>query len=64
MKKTIQTLFALSAFGAAALLAHAQPAPKILTVDLGKLFDSHYKTEEQAAKLRGSVRPSICSNGT
>jgi outer membrane protein len=53
MKKTIQTLFALSAFGAAALLAHAQPAPKILTVDLGKLFDSHYKTEEQAAKLRG-----------
>lgn len=52
MKKTIQTLFALSAFGAAALLAHAQAAPKILTVDLGKLFDSHYKTEEQAGKLR------------
>ena len=52
MKKTIQTLFALSAFGAAALFGQAQPAPKILTVDLGKLFDSHYKTEEQAAKLR------------
>jgi outer membrane protein len=53
MKKTIQTLFALSAFGAAALFAQAQPAPKILIVDLAKLFDSHYKTEEQSAKLRG-----------
>jgi outer membrane protein len=52
MKKTIQTLFALSAFGAAALLAQAQPAPKILVVDLAKLYDSHYKTEEQNAKLR------------
>jgi outer membrane protein len=53
MKKTIQTLFALSAFGAAALLARAQPAPRILVVDLAKLYDGHYKTEEQNAKLRG-----------
>lgn len=52
MKNTIKTLFALSAFGAAALLASAQPAPKILVVDLAKLFDGHYKTEEQGAKLR------------
>ncbi len=52
MKKTIQTLFALSAFGAAALLASAQPAPKILVVDLAKLFDGHYKTEEQRTKLQ------------
>ena len=52
MKKTIHTLFALTAFGAAALLASAQPAPKIFVVDLAKLFDSHYKTEEQGAKLR------------
>ena len=52
MKKTIQTLFALTAFGAAALLASAQSAPKIFVVDLAKLFDSHYKTEEQGAKLR------------
>jgi outer membrane protein len=51
MKKTIQTLFALSAFGAAALFAHAQPAPKILIVDMGKLYDNHYKTVEQAAKI-------------
>jgi len=52
MKKTIQTLFALSAFGAATLLASAQPAPKILVVDLAKLFDGHYKTEEQRTKLQ------------
>jgi outer membrane protein len=52
MKNTIKTLFALSAFGAAALLASAQTAPKILVVDLAKLFDGHYKTEEQGAKLR------------
>ena len=52
MKKTIQTLFAVTAFGAAALLASAQSAPKILVVDLAKLFDSHYKTEEQSVKLR------------
>ncbi len=52
MKKTIQTLFTLSAFGAAALFAHAQPVPKILVVDMAKLYDGHYKTEEQNAKLR------------
>ena len=52
MKKTIQTLFALSAFGAAALISHAQPTPKILFVDMAKLYDGHYKTEEQNAKLR------------
>jgi outer membrane protein len=52
MKNPIKTLLALSAFGAAALIASAQPAPKILVVDLGTLFNSHYKTEEQSAKLR------------
>lgn len=53
MKKTIQTLIALAAFSATALIAHAQPAPKILVVDMAKLYDGHYKTEEQNAKLRG-----------
>jgi len=53
MKKTIQFLSALAAFGATALLAQAQPAPKILVVDMAKLYDGHYKTEEQNAKLRG-----------
>ncbi|HYD83828.1 MAG TPA: OmpH family outer membrane protein, partial [Opitutus sp.] len=53
MKKTIQTLIALAAFSATALIAQAQPAPKILVVDMAKLYDGHYKTEEQNAKLRG-----------
>jgi outer membrane protein len=52
MKNPASTLFALAAFGASALLVHAQPAPKILVVDLAKLYDGHYKTEEQNAKLR------------
>jgi len=43
----------MAAFGATALFAQAQPAPKILTVDMAKLYDGHYKTEEQNAKLRG-----------
>jgi outer membrane protein len=53
MKKSIQSLLALLAFGATALVAQAQPAPKILVVDMAKLYDGHYKTEEQNAKLRG-----------
>lgn len=52
MKKSLQTLLALAAFGLSTLVAQAQPAPKILTVDMAKLFDGHYKTEDQIAKLR------------
>jgi outer membrane protein len=53
MKKTIQSLLACAVVGATALVAQAQPAPKILVVDMAKLYDGHYKTEEQNAKLRG-----------
>ena len=53
MKKSVLTLFALAAFGLSTAFVHAQPAPKILVVDMAKLYDSHYKTEEQNAKLRG-----------
>jgi len=52
MKKTIHTLFALAAFGATALIGQAQPAPKIFVVDMAKLYDNHYKTEDQNNKLR------------
>ncbi|HVU22736.1 MAG TPA: OmpH family outer membrane protein [Opitutus sp.] len=52
MKKTIQFLSALIAIGGSAVVAHAQPAPKIFIVDMAKLYDGHYKTEEQNAKLR------------
>ncbi len=54
MKKTILSLAAAAMFGAAALTASAaEPAVKILVVDMAKLLDSHYKTEEQNGKLRG-----------
>jgi outer membrane protein len=52
MKKSIQSIFAVTAIALSALTAHAQTAPKILVVDLAKLFDSHYKTLEQQAKLQ------------
>jgi len=52
MKKTIHSLLALAAFGVTALIGQAQPAPKIFVVDMAKLYDGHYKTEEQNSKLR------------
>ena len=35
-----------------ALVLQAQPALKIATVDMNKLYEAHYKTEEQNGKLR------------
>ncbi len=52
MKKSFKSLVALAAFGAATLAAHAQPAIKILVVDMAKLYDNHYKTLEQNAKIQ------------
>lgn len=52
MKNIIKSLITAAAFGATALIAQAQPAPKILVVDMAKLYDGHYKTEEQNAKLK------------
>jgi outer membrane protein len=52
MNKVLRILSTIAAFGAATLVAQAQPAPKIFVVDMAKLLESHYKTEEQMAKLR------------
>jgi outer membrane protein len=52
MTKSIKTLSALAAFGLSALIAQAQPAIKLLVVDMAKLYDTHYKTDEQNGKLR------------
>ena len=52
MKKSIQSIFAVTALAFAALTTHAQTTPKILVVDLAKVFDNHYKTLEQQAKLQ------------
>jgi outer membrane protein len=50
MNKSPQFLFALAAFALSALCVQAQ-TPKILVVDMAKLYDTHYRTEEQNAKL-------------
>ncbi|MES2697036.1 MAG: OmpH family outer membrane protein [Verrucomicrobiota bacterium] len=52
MKNSLKSLVALVAFGAATLAASAQPAVKILVVDMAKLYDNHYKTLEQNAKIQ------------
>ena len=52
MKNSIQSLVAVAAIAFSALTTHAQTAPKILVVDLAKLFDNHWKTQEQQAKLQ------------
>ena len=52
MKRTLKSIIPFIALGVAALSVAAQPALKIVTVDMGKLLDGHYKAEEQMAKLR------------
>ncbi len=52
MKKSIRSVSLGLALLLSAALAQAQPAPKLLVVDMAKLYDSHYKTEEQNSKLR------------
>jgi outer membrane protein len=50
--KSIRSLSVIAIFALSAAIASAQPAPKLLVVDMAKLYDSHYKTEEQNSKLR------------
>ena len=52
MKNSYSSVFALAVFAAMALVARAQPAPKILVVDIGKVFDNHYEKKEKEAELR------------
>lgn len=52
MKNTLKSLVAIAAFGALSLGAYAQPAPKLYIVDMAKLYDTHYKTLEQNAKIQ------------
>jgi len=48
----MKSIVAIAAFTALAFGASAQPAPKILIVDMAKLYDTHYKTLEQNAKIQ------------
>lgn len=52
MNKTIRTLITLAAFTAGSSALLAQPAVKLVVVDMAKIYDNHYKTEEANAKFR------------
>ena len=52
MKKSLKSLVAVAAYAALAVAAHAQPAVKLYVVDMAKLYDNHYKTLEQNAKIQ------------
>ena len=52
MKKSIKSIVALAAFGAITAALSAQPAIKLVIVDMAKLYDTHYKTVEQNAKIQ------------
>lgn len=52
MNKMIRTLLTLAAVTAGSTALLAQPALKLVTVDIGKAFDGHYKSAEANAKFR------------
>jgi len=51
MNNLTRILYSLGAFAAAGLIAQAQTAPKILIVDMAKIFDNYYKTKAEKVKL-------------
>lgn len=52
MNKLIRSLLTLAALGLASTSLLAQPAVKLVVVDMAKVYDNHYKTEEANAKFR------------
>ena len=40
-------------------LAFAQPAPKVFVLDMAKVFEGHYKTEEQQTKLKSDQKKAV-----
>lgn len=58
MKTSLRTVLAIAAFSVSTL-AFAQPAPKIYVIDMAKVFDGHYKTEEQQSKLKGDESKAV-----
>ena len=51
MKISLHSIAALAVIAISAVTAQAQTAPKILVVDLAKLFDNNWKTLDQKAKI-------------
>jgi len=48
----LKSILVAALAGLFAVAAQAQPAPKVYVVDMAKLYDGHYKTEEQNGKLK------------
>ena len=59
MKNPIRTLLAVALLSSAGLVAQAQSALKVVVVDMAKLYDTHFKTEEQNAKLRSDEQKAV-----
>ncbi len=51
MKNTLHTIIAVAASALVASTVQAQAMPKILVLDLAKVISSHWKVQEQQAKL-------------
>ncbi|MEZ5414418.1 MAG: OmpH family outer membrane protein [Opitutaceae bacterium] len=56
MKKSVKLLVAFAALAISGAALQAQSAPKILVVDMIKLLDEHYKTQEQKQKLEADAQ--------
>lgn len=55
MNKSVKLLLALIAFSVSGLFAQAQSSSSIYVVDMIKLLDEHYKTQEQKEKLKADA---------
>ena len=56
MKKTVKLLVAFAALAISGAALQAQSTSKILVVDMIKLLDEHYKTQEQKQKLEADAQ--------
>lgn len=55
MNKAIRSLLTLATLGVAATL-QAQPAIKLVTVDMAKIYETHFKTEEANSKFNEAAQ--------
>ncbi|HWA28685.1 MAG TPA: OmpH family outer membrane protein [Lacunisphaera sp.] len=56
MKKSLRSIVTLAALAAATSLLQAQPAVKLVVVDVAKAFESHWESEEANAKIQESKK--------
>jgi outer membrane protein len=52
MNRTLKSILTITAFGAAALGLSAQPALKMVTVDMPKLLEGYYRTDQEMTALK------------